>query len=49
LFVATTPPAEAKGNLMKSAKKNAGYGAKDLRTASDRPTLTKVDYAKARP
>ncbi len=34
---------------MKSAKKKAGYGAKDLREVSDNPELTKVDFAKARP
>ena len=34
---------------MKSAKKKAGYSAKDLREVSDNPELTKADFAKARP
>jgi uncharacterized protein (DUF4415 family) len=34
---------------MKSTKKKAGYGAKDLREVSDNPELTKADFAKARP
>ena len=34
---------------MKSAKKKAGYGAKDLREVSDSPELTRADFAKARP
>ena len=33
---------------MKSAKKKAGYSAKDLREVSDNPELTKADFAKAR-
>jgi uncharacterized protein (DUF4415 family) len=36
-------------NSMKSAKKTAGYGAKDLCAVSDSPKLTKADFAKARP
>jgi uncharacterized protein (DUF4415 family) len=34
---------------MKSAKKKAGYSAKDVREVSDNPELTKADFAKARP
>ncbi len=34
---------------MKSAKKNVGYSAKDLREVSDSPELTEPDFAKARP
>ena len=34
---------------MKSAKKKAGYSAKDLREVSDSPELTEADFAKARP
>jgi uncharacterized protein (DUF4415 family) len=34
---------------MKSAKKKARYGAKDIREVSDNPELTKADFAKARP
>ena len=34
---------------MKSAKKTAGYSAKDLREVSDNPELTRADFAKARP
>jgi uncharacterized protein (DUF4415 family) len=34
---------------VKSAKKTAGYGAKDLSEVSDNPELTEVDFAKARP
>jgi uncharacterized protein (DUF4415 family) len=34
---------------MKSAKRKAGYSAKNLREVSDSPELTKVDFARARP
>jgi uncharacterized protein (DUF4415 family) len=34
---------------MKSAKRKAGYSAKDMREVSDNPELTKADFAKARP
>jgi uncharacterized protein (DUF4415 family) len=34
---------------MPSARKNTGYGKKDLHEVSDNPELTKADFARARP
>jgi uncharacterized DUF497 family protein len=48
-IISMRPATAQKGNFMKSAKKKAGYSAKDLREVSDNPELTKADFAKARP
>src|SRR5579871_4450581 len=35
--------------IVKASKKRRGFTAKDLKDVSDRPELTKADFAKAKP